>query len=406
MSDWIGERPDTVDLLLALGLSTVGLLAAHQWQVAGEPDAAWLRDLLVVLLCLPLARRRREPRLVLAVVTAVAAAIWILGFADGPTVVAGSIAVYGAGRYVERPESIRAFAVAGGLLAVVAGWLSATGGEHTWFEFAARCGVVVAAFAIGDAQRSRAALVDHLRAQAERAERLRVLEVQRAASDERARIARELHDVVAHSVSVMVVQATAAERTVSNDPHAATASMASVADVGRQALVEMRRILQVLDTEGAATDFAPQPTLADLDPIIDRYRAAGLDVEVAWDGAAVGLDPGTELVIVRIVQESLTNVLRHATCARARVRLDIGEVITIEVADDGAAHDGDGERRPGAPAADAGGRGLIGMRERAEALGGTVTARPGADGGFVVRAVLPVEQTTPARRPAALEGTT
>ena len=399
MSERFARRPDLVDPLVAVALAVFALFGVRQWPLAGAPDAALARDLLVVVLCLPLARRRREPRLVLAIVTAAAAAIWIAGFADGPTAVAGSVAFYGAGRYVERPGSLRVFCVTGGFLAVVAGWLSVLGGDNTWFSFAARSGVIVAAFAIGDSQRSRAALLESLRAQAERAESLRVLEVQRAAADERARIAREMHDVVAHSLSVMIVQAVAAERSSGTDPEAAARSIASVADVGRGAAVEMRRILQVLDIEGSSADLAPQPTLADLDVVTERFRAAGLDVDVAEQGVATALDPGTELAIVRIVQEALTNVLKHAGTATAQVSMSFDEAITIEVSDEGA-----GAKRPaGRPLP--GGRGLIGMTERAEALGGTLVARPGTAGGFVVRAVLPRTAPGLGLAPVELEGT-
>ncbi len=395
MSERFARRPDLVDLLVAVALAVFALFGVRRWPLAGAPDAAFAQDLLVVVLCVPLARRRREPRLVLAIVTTAAAAIWIAGFADGPTAVAGSVAFYGAGRYVERPDSLRVFCVTGGFLAVFAGWLSVLGGDNTWFSFAARCGVIAAAFAIGDSQRSRAALLESLRAQAERAESLRVLEVQRAAADERARIAREMHDVVAHSLSVMIVQAVAAERSSGTDPEAAARSIASVADVGRGAAVEMRRILQVLDIEGSAADLAPQPTLADLDVITERFRAAGLDVEVTQQGVATALDPGTELAIVRIVQEALTNVLKHAGTATAQVSMTFDQAITIEVSDEGAGAKRSVDRPP------AGGRGLIGMTERAEALGGTLVVRPGTAGGFVVRAVLP--RTAPGLGPARVE---
>jgi len=400
MRDRIAGRPDLVDLLLAFALAVLALLGVRQWPLVGAPDAVLVRDLLVVALCLPLALRRRAPRIVLAIVTVAAAAIWIGGFADGPTAVAGSLAFFGVGRYVERPSSIQMFAISGGFLAVVAGWLSVLGGENTWFSFGARCGVIVAAFAIGDSQRSRAALLESLRAQAERAESLRVLEVERAASDERARIAREMHDVVAHSLSVMIVQAVAAERSAGTDPEAAARSIASVAEVGRGAAVEMRRILQVLDAGGSSADFAPQPTLADLDVLIERFRAAGLEVDVGQAGGAAVMDPGMELAVVRIVQEALTNVLKHAGGARAQVSLRFGDEVTIDVSDDGP---GRAPRSLEGSSASRG-RGLVGMSERVEALGGTLKAQPGAGGGFVVRAVLPLSSAAPDPASHELEG--
>lgn len=397
----IAERPDLFDLLLALALTGLAIFGVRQWTLDGEHDAGIVGDLLIVMLCLPLARRRREPRFVLVLVTVAAAAIWIGGLADGPTAVAGSVAFYGAGRYVERPASLHVFAATGGLLAVVAGGLSVLGAENTWFTFAARCGVIVAAFAIGDSQRSRAALLESLREQARRAESLRVLEVQQAAADERARIAREMHDVVAHSLSVMIVQAVAAERSSRSDPAAASRSIASVAEVGRGAAVEMRRILQVLDTDGSSPELAPQPTLADLDVILGRFTAAGLDVEVIGEGGLAAMDAGFELAAVRIVQEALTNVLKHSGSSRARLTMRFREQVTIEVVDDGPPR----ASRWGDRCAESGGRGIAGMRDRAEALGGTLTARPVAGGGFLVRAVLPLARSVPVGVSDELGGT-
>lgn len=400
MRERLAGRSGLIDLVLAVSLAVFALFGVRQWPLVGEPDAALARDFLVVVLCLPLARRRREPRLVLVIVAASAAAIWIAGFADGPTAVAGSVAFYSVGRYVERPASLQLFAATGGSLAAVAGWLSLLGGENTWFSFAARCGVIVAAFAIGDSQRSRAALLESLRAQAERAELLRVLEVQRAASDERARIAREMHDVVAHSLSVMIVQAVAAERTAGTDPDAAARSIASVAEVGRGAAVEMRRILQVLDAEGSSLDLAPQPTLANLDVIIERFEAAGLGVDINREGVTTALDPGMELAVVRIVQEALTNVLKHAGTTTARLTMRYSDHLTIEVADHGPGRSAASvDRSPRST-----GRGLVGMRERAEALGGSLVAQPIAGGGFVVRAVLPLSFAAPHPASNELEG--
>ena len=160
----------------------------------------------------------------------------------------------------------------------------------------------------------------------------------------------------------------AAERSAGTDPEAAARSIASVAEVGRGAAVEMRRILQVLDAGGSSADFAPQPTLADLDVLIERFRAAGLEVDVGQAGGAAVMDPGMELAVVRIVQEALTNVLKHAGGARAQVSLRFGDEVTIEVSDDGP---GRAPRSLEGSSASRG-RGLVGMSERVEALGGTL----------------------------------
>jgi signal transduction histidine kinase len=212
---------------------------------------------------------------------------------------------------------------------------------------------------------------------------------------ERAQIARELHDIIAHSVSVILLQVGAARlrapgRPDVTDPlHAAEAS-------GRQALAELRRLLGVLNDSAARdgdgdqdasewTPDAPQPSIAALDRLVAAVRAAGLDVDLAIVGAARPLSPGLELSVYRIVQEALTNALKHAPAARARVLVAYGpEAVTIDVTDDGA---GDSTGRP----ADAGqaGHGLIGMRQRAQVFGGTATAGPGPGGGWRVHAELP-----------------
>jgi len=393
---WLSTRASTVDAVLAGVLLIVGLLAAHEVS-APESQGVWLlRDVLIVCLFVPLAWRRRAPRVVLTIVMVAAAGIWIGHFIDGGTAFAGGIAVYGLGRYVERPASLRFFAVAMTFIAAMAAVVSVHGVDG-WYEFLARCGVVVACFALGDSQRSRVALLASLRAQAERAESLRVIEAQRAVIEERSRIAREMHDVVAHSLSVMVVQAVAAERLATKQPDAAVASMLSVAAVGRTALGEMRRIFDIFEGKASPVDFAPQPTLADLDGILDTYRAAGMDVTVHRCGATPMLDAGTELSIVRIVQESLTNVLKHADGADAVVTLTFADDVTVEVSNSGGA-----THQP--TSTDGTGRGLVGMRERVDALGGTLTARSVAGQGFTVRAVVPATRFSDADRSAPMPG--
>ncbi len=363
-----------------------GLFTAHGISVDGSSDAWFVRDLLFVALFVPLAWRRRAPRLVLAIVVVATAAIWAGYFIDGGTAFAGGLAMYGLGRYIERPASLRFFAVAMSFIAVVAAAVTVAGSDG-WYQFAARCGVAVACFALGDSQRSRAELLANLRAQAERAESLRIVEAKRAVIEERSRIAREMHDVVAHSLSVMVVQAVAAERLAPKQPAAAVASMSSVAEVGRAALGEMRRIFDIFEHGAGPIEFAPQPTLTDLDAIIETFRTAGMDVTVHRIGTPPILDAGTELAIVRIVQESLTNVLKHADSADAVVTFSFADQVTVEITDNGTV-------RPHSTSAEGNGRGLIGMRERVDALGGAITARPFAGHGFTVRVVLPIQEST------------
>jgi len=383
---WWEQRTGTVDAVLAGALLVVGLGTAHGVSVDGSSDVWYIRDLILVALFVPLAWRRVAPRLVLAIVVMATAGIWAGYFIDGGTAFAGGIAMYGLGRYVERPASMRFFAVTMAFVAVVAAAVTIAGSDG-WYQFVARCGIAVACFALGDSQRSRAELLASLRAQAERAESLRIVEAQRAVIEERSRIAREMHDVVAHSLSVMVVQAVAAERLAPKEPEAAVASMSSVAEIGRAALGEMRRIFDIFEHEGGPVDFAPQPTLTDLDAIIETFRTAGMDVTVHRIGTTPALDAGTELAIVRIVQESLTNVLKHADGADAVVTISFADHITVEVTDGGTA-------QLHSTTANSGGRGLIGMRERVDALGGTITARHFAGRGFTVRVVLPIKDSS------------
>lgn len=376
------DRKGIVDAAIAGVLLVIGLVTAHTVRSGGASDAWYVRDVLIVLLVVPLAWRRRAPRAVASVIVAATAGIWIGYFIDGSTAVAGGIALYGLGRYVERPVSLRFFAAIAVSIGGVAAGVSIFGADG-WYAFLARCAVVVASFALGDSQRSRAALIDSLRAQATRAELLRDVEAQQAVTEERGRIAREMHDIVAHSLSVMVVQAVAAERLAPQDIEAAAASMSSVAEVGRTALGEMRRIFTIFDESASPVDFAPQPTLADLDTIVDTYRKSGMGVIVHRRGVTAGLDPGTELAVVRIVQESLTNTLKHAKGADTVVTLTFADDLTIEITDSGSVPKV--ANPSGGP-----GRGLLGMRERVEALGGTLMARSFAGRGFAVRAVLPI----------------
>jgi signal transduction histidine kinase len=201
-----------------------------------------------------------------------------------------------------------------------------------------------------------------------------------AVTAERAAIARELHDVVAHHMSVMVVQAGAARTVVDADPDAAADALRQIEASGRTGLTEMRRLLEVLKADGASSDRAPQPGLAQLDDLLAGMRATGLPVEAVVEGEPRPLPPGIDLSAYRIVQEALTNALRHSGGAAARVLLRYEpEALEVEVVDDGRGPNDDGD----------GGHGLIGMRERVQLFGGELTTGPAPGGGFAVRARLP-----------------
>jgi signal transduction histidine kinase len=226
----------------------------------------------------------------------------------------------------------------------------------------------------------------------QRADQLRreqAAEARRIVVEERSRIARELHDVVAHRVSLMTVQAGAAKAVAAEDPEGALRAMGAVEEAGRQALDELRHLLGVLRPETDPDGLGPQPGLADLPRLVEQTRGAGLDVSLATAGVVAGLPARVDLFAYRIVQEALTNVLKHAgPGAHTEVRLGTDRRgVVIEVLDDGSGASG----LAGPDVDDAGGRGhgIVGMRERARLLGGTLDARPRPGGGFRVVAHLP-----------------
>ncbi|MFC4147728.1 sensor histidine kinase [Micromonospora mangrovi] len=240
------------------------------------------------------------------------------------------------------------------------------------------------AYAVGRAVHARRQSTQVLRERARVAERTQRALAEQAVADERRRIARELHDVVAHHVSVMGVLATGARRVLRRDPDAADGAIATIEDTSRATLRELRRLLDVLRTEAEpAADLAPQPGLAGIESLVEQVREAGLPVALQVDGTPGPMEQGVALTVYRIVQEALTNALKHAGTATASVRLGFADGdVTVVVDDTG---------RGPAPAPDRVGHGLVGMRERVALYGGSLRtgARPG--GGFRVSARIPVE---------------
>jgi len=307
---------------------------------------------------LPLALRRRYPLAVLGLVAAGTLAIKASHDSNLDPALWFAIGTVAA----MRPRRISLPATA----ATVAAFAAVDLAAGHWTD---TIGVTIssaAVWAIGDAIKTRRAFVD-----AERAESSK-----RAVEDEQARIARELHDVLAHNVSVMVVQAAAARDVFDAQPERARQALRAIEDTGRAALTELRQLLA-----GVRAEFEPQPGLVGLGPLVEGLRAAGLPVNVHVDGDLGDLPAGLDLSAYRIVQEALTNTLKHAHATTAEVRISrTRESVDLEVLDDGV----------GAPASANGGHGLIGMRERATLVGGRVEAGPRPGGGFRVHATLPL----------------
>jgi signal transduction histidine kinase len=369
-------RPKIVDAAIALAV----LVLAEVQAVTGNhlDGPLWAGVLSGLLLGPPLAWRRRYPWPVLLVVFGsflLDRALGLSLFNYLATVLAGLLALF----TLAVTQSIRS-AVAGFVVAYAATLVAALG--HNWQGLAWGLVLFGGVWLAGRAIRSRRLLIEDLRRTARELEDARDENARAAVADERSRIARELHDVVAHAVSVMVVQAGAAHRTLDSDPGRAARAMLAVQDSGRQALAELRRLLGVLRPgDAGAPTLSPQPGLADLDTLIGRMGEAGLRVSVTEQGRPGELAPGMELTAYRIVQEALTNVLKHAHTREAAVAVRYGaDAVEVEITDDGSG-----------PAAVNGhhGHGLIGMRERAALYGGQLDAGPKQTGGYVVRARLP-----------------
>jgi len=320
--------------------------------------------------------RRRAPLVVLAVVLVAWASTIGSGYADLGGV--AIIALYSAGRYAT--DDRWAYLGVGAAIFVVT--LDNLADPAPWGEAVFGAVVMFVAWYVGR----------RLRMRQERAAQLlreQAAESRRIVIEERARIARELHDVVAHRVSLMTVQAGAAKAVAAQDPESALRAMGAVEEAGRQALEELRHLLGVLRPETDPDGLGPQPGLADLPRLVEQIRRAGLDVSLATDRVAAELPARVDLFAYRIVQEALTNVLKHAgPGTRSKVRLGSDSSgIVIEVLDDGRG----ATVLPGLDPDDAGarGHGIVGMRERARLLGGTLDARPRPGGGFSVVAHLP-----------------
>jgi signal transduction histidine kinase len=284
------------------------------------------------------------------------------------------------GRYAGRlaPAGLAASVVGSGYINFQ---FEATPQDFFWVWF-----FMVGAWVTGYLVAERTTRAEGIAAQARELEREQREAAERAVAEERQRIARELHDVVAHSVSVMTVQTGAVRRLLRPEQERERQALESVEATGREALTEMRRLVGLLKDSSTMPEYAPQPGLGTIDSLLETVRAAGLPVELDVDGAPRDLAPGIDLTAYRVVQEALTNALKHAGCGQAWVSLRWGdEQLELEIAND-AGSDGGG---------DGGGYGLVGMRERVSLYGGELESGTSDDGGYVVRARLPLREAAP-----------
>lgn len=373
---------------------------------AGLPDlvradrASDATVIVLIVVCAPLVLRRLWPVPVFAGVLAAAlvVAAWDVSAVPGPPLL---VALYTVAALQPRRTALVAVGVLEVALSVT---LVRVMGVEGWWVALLLTGPVAAAVALGLYTATRRAYLAELRERARRLELERDREVALAAATERSRIAREMHDIVAHHLTVMVALSDGAVAALRSSPDQAAEVMQTVSATGRRALADTRRLLGVLrdpspdpadPATGAAGERAPLPDLAELDQLVERVRAAGLPTSLQVTGSERYVPADVQLTVYRLVQEALTNTLKHGgPGVRAAVRLAYEpDALRVEVDDDGAGAT--------APAATGAGGGLVGMRERVHALGGEVWSGPGRGGGWRVAASLALVTGTPDQRGAA-----
>jgi signal transduction histidine kinase len=373
----IADHRFAVELAVVLGataLSSIGLATQHRL----DPTTL----IFCGALCMPLLLLRRDPRLCFALVTLVAFVQWLLS-APQLADVAVLVALYRVALQSDLAEvAVAAAAVEAGAIMASFKWSP----SESLKVCVGLTGLATAAGVLGITVRQRRALLISLHEKAARLEVERDQEGRLGAAAERARIAREMHDIVAHNLSVMIALADGATYAMEASPQRAIQATERVSTTGRQALLEMRRLLGVLgeDEQAGAQPFSPQPGLDRLDDLLAQVHAAGIPVTMDLDGDLRRLPDGVQLTVFRVAQEALTNTLKHAprpTSAHLALRCE-QDAIELEVTDTGEPPRG---TRTPRPLAGGSGRGLRGMHERAAAYGGRLDAGPAPDGGWCVR---------------------
>ncbi|MFI6039365.1 sensor histidine kinase [Streptomyces sp. NPDC051315] len=392
--DFLRRHPTGVDAFWAVALFGITLMAEATRQEATGTDSPALVVPIVLLLCLVIALRRRMPEKMLLLAGALGLAQLVLNVPTTAADFAFMVIVYTVAATGARWASRLALGM--GLSAASLAQLRWPERESSVAEYVAIIVFQTVPFALawvlGDSIRTRRAYFAQLEERAARLEREREAQAKVAVAAERARIARELHDVVAHNVSVMVVQADGAAYVLDAAPDQARKALETISSTGRQALAEMRRLLGVLRTgehqEGG--EYVPQPDVEQIEDLVEQCRGSGLPVDFKIEGTPRPLPSGVELTAYRIVQEALTNTRKHGgPNAGASVRLvyfDDGLGLLVEDDGKGAPHELYEEG-----GADGQGHGLIGMRERVGMVGGTLDAGPRPGGGFRISALLPLK---------------
>lgn len=391
--DFIRRHPTGVDSFWAVVL--LGMTVAAAAGVPGDAGDRWGVLVIGALLSVVVALRRRMPERMLLLTAGLGVAQLVADVEVFPSDFAMLVIIYTVAAH-DGPRWASRFALVGGAcaatLATVRWPLEETGTGGLIFFTVVMTAPFVLAWVLGDSIRTRRAYFAQLEERATRLEKEREAQAKVAVAAERARIARELHDVVAHNVSVMVVQADGAAYVLDTAPDQARQALTTISGTGRQALAEMRRLLGVLRTSDApeSGEYVPQPDVEQIEELVEQVRRAGLTVDFKVEGTPRPLPSGVELTAYRIVQEALTNTRKHGGPeAGASVRLvyfDDGLGLLVEDDGRGAAHElyEDG-------GADGRGHGLIGMRERVGMVGGTLDAGPRPGGGFRISALLPLK---------------
>jgi len=360
-------------------------IAVHHGEVGAPSMPMWLAVSAIALVILPLLARRRFRFAAPAATLLVAAA---LSFVDGRLMVftigtyaAGMAAAFLLGNLNDTVRAWMGLAIAVGGVAVIV----SNDPLHAVGELVFTPILFGLVWLAGFALRDRVVRADAAEERAARLERDREADALRAVVEERTRIARELHDIVGHSVSVMTVQTSGVRRLLRPEQEQEREALLAVEQTGREALAEMRRVVGALRDPEEGPALAPRPSLSRVDKLVAQARETGLPVDLQIEGEPVPLPAGVDLTAYRLVQEGLTNAIKHAAArhAEVRVRYD-GDHVEIEVCDDGRGVDGADSASSG------GGHGLVGMRERVSIYGGEIQAGPRAEGGFRLRARLPV----------------